>query len=242
MDLVRSMRRLGLGVALLLAPAALLADELVFTTEDYPPYNFHDEDGQLSGISTDVLREAVERADVQASFRLLPWARAYAAAQQQAGACVYSTGRTEEREPLFEWVGPLSDNDWAAFTHPDADVQAESVGDLHMLRVGGFRGDATSAYLESRGVDIDYVSHDALNARRLEAGRIDVWVTGSRVAPWLAQREGTGPVDQQFVFREVDLYLACHPDTDAQILARLRSALQAMEADGTTERIRGRYR
>lgn len=227
---------------LLWAPMALLAEELVLTTEDYPPYNFQDEDGGLSGISTDVLREALERAEIEASFRLLPWARAYAAAQQRPGACVYSTGRTPEREPLFEWVGPLSDNDWAAFSHPDADVEAESVGDLHMLRVGGFRGDATSAYLESRGVDIDYVSHDALNARRLQAGRIDVWVTGSRVAPWLARREGTGPVEQRFVFREVDLYLACHPDTDPDTLARLRSALQAMEADGATEEIRDHYR
>jgi len=221
--------------------AALATEPLVFNTEDYPPFNYERPSGRVSGISTEILREAAERAEVDATFRMQPWARSYAMAQRQAGHCVYSTSRTDEREDAFTWVGPLADNDWAVFARPDADIQINDLDDLHDYRVGGFRDDATTQYLESRGIDVATVSRDSVNARLLSVGRIDLWATGGRVAPWLAEREGAGEVEALHVFRQVDLYLACHPDTPAAALEALQEALDEMRADGAMQSIRDDY-
>lgn len=236
-DVMRS----ATALLILAGGAALASEPLVFNTEDYPPFNYERPSGRVSGISTEILREAAERADLEVTFRLQPWARSYAVTQRQPGHCVYSTSRTEAREDAFAWVGPVADNDWAVFARADSDIRINSLDDLHDYRVGGFRDDATAQYLESRGIDVAAVSRDSANARLLAVGRIDLWATGGRVAPWLAEREDAGAVKPLFVFREVDLYLACHPDTPAATLEALQGALDEMRSDGAMQSIRDEF-
>ena len=71
-----------------------------------------DADGKVVGIATDKVRAAFERAGLPYTIELLPWKRAYAAAYQRPDACVYSTARTPERDPLFKWVGPTDSAEW----------------------------------------------------------------------------------------------------------------------------------
>lgn len=220
-------------LALTLSPGlSVQADTLTLTTENYPPFNFETESGEIDGISVRVMRTLLEESGIEAEMRLLPWSRAYALARSRAGTCVFSTTRTPERETLFEWVGPLVDNQWHAFTLEDSDVQAGHLEDLHDYRVGGYRDDATALYVESQGIPVDTAPNDRLNARKLAAGRIDVWVSGEYLAPWYARQEGVGPLRSLFAFNDTVMSLACHPDTDRDLLDQLQERLDAMRQDG----------
>ncbi|MGQ4878142.1 substrate-binding periplasmic protein [Billgrantia sp. LNSP4103-1] len=202
----------------------ILGGTIAFNTEEYPPYNYADADGSITGSSTELLRTALGAAELNAEFRLLPWARAYTEAQLRERHCVYSTTRTFERESLFTWVGPLTSSTWAAFALEDADIEADSLDDLAGLRVGSFREDAVGQHAASQGVPIVVASAERENIGRLRAGLIDAWVTGEETARFLAAEAGLS-LRRLFAFNEVDLYLACHPSVSNQFTTRLQAAL-----------------
>ncbi|MCG6659701.1 transporter substrate-binding domain-containing protein [Halomonas campisalis] len=205
-------------------------DTTVFNTEEYPPFNFLNADGEVDGHSTQLLRATLEEAGLSATFRLLPWARAYTEARLRDNHCVYSTTRTEEREPHFTWIGPLATSHWAAFTLADSDLHLDSLDELEGLRVGSFREDAVGQFVEQQGLPVMVAAAEHENIARLEARLIDVWVTGEQTARHLAA-DADIALRRQFHFREVDLYLACHPSVSASFVARLRAAL-ATRLDG----------
>ncbi len=224
------------GTALLAAAAflaaPLAADTLTLTTESYPPFNFETESGELDGISIRVMDQLLEAAGVDAEIRLLPWSRAYAEAQSVPGTCVFSTTRTQEREDLFTWVGPLVENQWHAFVLEGSDVNASSLAELERYRVGGYRDDAVALHVERQGIPVDTAPNDRLNARKLAANRIDVWVSGEHLAPWYARLEGIGELESLFAFNDTVMSLACHPETERGPLDRMQEELDAMRADG----------
>lgn len=223
---------MGVLAAGMLLAAPLVADSLTLTTESYPPFNFETESGELDGISIRVMDALLDVAQVDAEIRLLPWSRAYAEAESDPGTCVFSTTRTSEREDLFTWVGPLVENQWHAFVLADAEVNAESLEDLDLYRVGGYRDDAVALYVEAQGIPVDTAPNDRLNARKLAASRIDVWVSGEHLAPWYARQEGIGELRSLFAFNDTVMSLACHPDTERAPLDRMQEELDAMRADG----------
>ena len=106
------MKKLFFTVIFLCMATSLLAqtvDDLIFVTEEYPPFNFT-ADGKRQGIATDTLVEMLKLAgsnQTRADIAFLPWARAYNLAVNKQNVLLYSTTRTEAREKLFKWVGPI---------------------------------------------------------------------------------------------------------------------------------------
>lgn len=226
----------GFGLALTLATTPALA--LDITTEINPPFNYQ-EGTSIAGISTEILLEMGRRADVPMQLQLLPWARAYQSALSLPDTCVYSTVRLPERETLFKWIGPLSTNKWALFAKSDFNKKIQTIEDAKAYRIGGVTMDAKAAYLKSIGFPhIDLVGDDHLNRAKLLAGRIDLWISGLYKTETSSNRNGIKPV---LVVREVEYYLACHPDTSEPTLSALRRALQAMHKEGFVKAVTERY-
>ncbi len=233
----------GVVLACLLCATAssARADGLILTTEDYPPFNFS-RDGAVAGLSTDLLRHVLERAEVPGQFALYPWLRAYGAAQNDTDTCVYSTTRTPQREPLFKWVGPLVYNDWVLFAPPDSQAAPTALEDVRNAVIGGYQGDATAVYLRDQGFRVDDVTSDRLNPRKLLSGRIDYWATGRLSGEFLARQEGVTGLQAVLTFKHVPLYLACNKTVSDQTIGRLNDALRALTDEGVTDRIAKAYR
>ena len=90
----------------LLSITAGLAQELTVISEDNPPFNFI-KDGVFTGSATEVVREIMRRLDLPTEIQVLTWARGYQLALSQPNVVLFSTARTQEREHLFHWVGPI---------------------------------------------------------------------------------------------------------------------------------------
>ena len=221
------MLRSLLLIALLLLPTAPAFSEILVTTEEYPPYNMTVR-GEVVGIATALVRAMFARAGIPYRIEVLPWNRAYQEALATPDSCVYSTTETGERKPLFEWVGPLVTNDWVLFARSDARplTRLEEVGDKI---VGGYSGDAAALYLAARGYKVDAAREDGLNPAKLINGRIDYWVSGSELGPYLARQQGIADIRPVLTFKTVALSLACNRGTDPQVLARLRQALAGLK-------------
>jgi polar amino acid transport system substrate-binding protein len=186
------------------------------------------------------LRKAFEKSGIQYNISLFPWTRAYDMATNTANTCVYSTTRTDEREPLFKWVGPLVRNDWVLFGRADS-PKLTSLNDAKPYTVGGYQGDALSIYLKSQGIKVDEANADHLNPQKLMAKRIDFWATGAALGPYLAAREGVTGLVPVLSFRETQMYLACNKAVPDDVIAKLNTAVKQLTDDGTLAAITKSY-
>ena len=224
-----------------LGGVAVRANDLTIATEDYPPFNFP-MGRSVGGLSTDILRKALDRAQIAATITLYPWLRAYGSAQDDANACVYSTTRTELRENLFKWVGPISHNNWVLFARADNPAVVTSLDDVRGAVIGGYQGDATALYLRGKGLTVDTAPSDRLNPRKLLNGRIDYWATGQWSGGVIAVEEGARGLKVALVIKDVPLYLACNKAVSDSLIDRLNRAVQSLRDEGVIARLDQDYR
>jgi polar amino acid transport system substrate-binding protein len=223
-------------VTLLLLPQAAFA--VNFLTEENPPLNFS-RGGQVAGVSTDVVRELAKRAGLPAEFSIQPWTSAYARTQEAADTCIYSTVRNNEREKLFQWVGPIGRGDWSLIGRAGFPDKVKRLDELKSYRVGVVN-DARVAYLRSRGFNNLVIAERNVELAAMltgdasQLGRIDLWMTQSMGAAEIAKQAGVN--DAKMVFSGVmsqDYWLACNPRMTGETVQALSQALTEMRKDGS---------
>lgn len=224
-----------------LALASAQAGALTLTTEDYPPFNFSTDGGKtMTGSASDVMNEVLKRTGIKATISLYPWERAYKSALDDKDTCVFSATRTEAREKLFKWVGPLAADSWTLYAKPDSTITAKSLDDVKQYTIGGYQGDAKAIFLKGKGLKVDETMKDEQNVKKLEAGRIDLWAASSSVGPWVAKNNNV-KIKPVVSFQDVQLYAACNlamPDAD---IAKMNEAVKAIKADGTLDKFTKAY-
>lgn len=231
------------------ATAAISAERLYIFTENYPPYNAsesgkgfaHSED-DITGICSDMVKAMLSRVDYDYVMKMRAWSYAYDWVQGRENHGLFCTARTDAREGLFQWVGPLASIKWTLFAAPDSDITLDSLDDARELQIAGYKGDVMSEYLVEEGFDVAMGISGDVNTRRLMLGQADLWVTDGLVGPLVAEEEhditGLKPV---LVFRETPMYLALSKNTDPAIVADLQQALDAARAEGELADIAARY-
>lgn len=217
-------------------------------TEDYPPYNYI-EDGQLRGISVDIVVEMFSRIQSghsRSAIELLPWARGYNLTLQRAGHGLFSTTRTTDREDLFKWVGPFVPTVVGLVAHKDRHLNVESLDELFRLRIGVVKDDVGQLLLKSVGFPEDrmevVLSNDQ-NYRKLIAGRLDAIAYETEVAKWGLMSMNVEPESYEVVheLKRSELYLALHRNTPDAIVMQLQGAFDSIVADGTYNAIVNQY-
>jgi len=229
-----------LCVGLLLSSSAW-ADSLILTTEDAPPFNYSTDSGKtIVGSATEVVRELFKRAEIDYTLKMYPWVRAIEMAHYDKNTCVYSTTRTEEREKSFLWVGPVAPNDWVLFAKADSPITLDSLEAARAFKIGGYRGDAITLYLQGQKFPIDEAGNDEQSVQKLNAGRIDLWATGISAGPFVSAKMKV-KVKPLLNFKKTELYLACNTSVATETIDKLNATLQAMVKDGTIDTINKKY-
>jgi polar amino acid transport system substrate-binding protein len=213
----------------LVAATGASAASLQVVTENNPPFNFQ-EGKDVMGTSTAAVRDLLARAGVDAKFYVLKWNDAYSRTQKNANTCIYSTVRVENREKLFKWYGPIGTDAWALYALPSFDKTLSGVADARFYRIGGVKNDAKVDFLRGEGASsIREAERDADNPVRLakpknDPDAIDLWITTQATARETAAKAGVRELKEVLVVKKHDLYLACNPRTDKDILEKLDAA------------------
>mgnify|MGYP006277011937 CR=1 FL=1 len=230
-----------LATALLVATALFATNTLAdlkdydIMTETYPPYNFK-KSGQLQGIGVEILLAASEKGNLGVSrsdIRLLPWARGYENVQNQQQSMLFSTTRTEAREDLFKWAGPITETRIALIAKKGSDLSFNSASDYAYPTIAVVRDDVAESLVRDKGAtdgNLDISARPEPAMRKLAAGRVDAWAYEENVAYWLLNSEGhnTDGFEVVDVLSESELYYAFHPDTPDQVVDSLQKAIDAL--------------
>ncbi|WP_322978958.1 ABC transporter substrate-binding protein [Pseudomonas sp. C11] len=232
-----------------LARAELPADyKVVLLTENFPPFNMAVDDknfardDSIDGISADIVREMFKRAGIGYTLTLrFPWDRLYRLTLEKPNYGLFSTTYTEERKPLFKWVGPIAKTGWVLLAAPGSDIKVSSLKDAAKYRIGAYKNDAVSQSLESQGLAPINALRDQENVKKLVRGQIDLWATTDPVGRYLAKQEDVTGLNTVLRFKDAELYLALNKDTPDEVVQRLQKALDSMRDEGFIEEVTNNY-
>ncbi|WP_369600067.1 transporter substrate-binding domain-containing protein [Hahella sp. SMD15-11] len=244
-------RYLLLALSLLASTVALAAskeDKLYLYTESFPPYNMsttgkvfeHHADG-ISGLCTDMLKAILAEAKVPYSMKLRNWDYSYDKALKKKNHGVFCTTYTEDRAPLFKWIGPLAENEWTVFAPPGSTLRLSKLEDAKGMTIGGYKGDVMTEYLLKRGYTVSQLDSDDLNPKRLVLGQIDLWIADRLAGPYFAAQQDIEDLVPVFSFNKTELFLALNPQTDDALVQKLKAAYDRIRKNGMFDSIRTKY-
>lgn len=214
-------------------------------TEDLPPFNYAGADGKAAGQSTEVVNAILSRLNQTATIEILPWSEGYAAALKGPKVALYSTGRTEEREHLFKWVGPVSAYDFTFYKRNGSAIELYSVEAAGKTgTIGVVSEDARHQFLKQNAItNVVTCNTDAECLRLLLDNKTDLWFGSTVNAPSVTAKAGVSPlsVTKVYTVRTVPMYIAFSKDTPDHVITEWQEALDTMKRDGTYDAIRKKY-
>ncbi|MGB1238689.1 MAG: substrate-binding periplasmic protein [Pseudomonadales bacterium] len=216
--------------------AQTLQDTLVLT-EEYPPYNYLDEQGNLQGIAVDLLERAYRQGGVsfdRTHIRVQPWPRSYRQVQKGSNVMLFSMTRTPAREALFQWAGPISKTKVVLLAKRGRGIKIDTVDDLSGYVIGGIHNDIGVILVHellNYKAEVLTTPHASSLAKMLHLKRIDLWAYEENAAKLFIQRSGFDPENYEAVYTlsESELYYAFSLNTPASTVEQLQRALDSLK-------------
>ncbi|MFI8480112.1 substrate-binding periplasmic protein [Pseudomonas sp. NPDC078700] len=223
------------------------AEEYQIVTEEWAPYNYQ-EDNQLAGIATEIVQAIMAVTGDDFKMVVLPSMRATYELRHRPKTIMYSMFRTEERDPLYKWVGPIAQESIHAYQLSNTAQPVNSLAQLMRApQITTRHAGLVPQVLKSRGFNnLDRSASTTLQLyRMLLAGRTDIIIgdTDAGVAYYsrhlniAAGRLRKVPVE---LYR-ASLYIAFSLDCDDDLVAAWARALEHLRNTGAIDRIQRRY-
>lgn len=102
-------------------------------SDNYPPYNYDDANGQPTGIDVDLAKEAFRRMGYQATFVTIDWEKKKELVESGAIDCIWGSFSIDGREDQYNWTQPYMYSRQVVAVRPDSDI--DSLADLAGKRV-----------------------------------------------------------------------------------------------------------
>lgn len=209
-------------------------------TEDFVPFNYL-ENNEIQGYATEVVREAFKRADLKTQLTLWPWARAYSAALNKKKHYVFSTSRSEDREKLFKWVGPIAkDSVYLAALSTSKLSAANDYRSFKKHSVGGQFDDYPIQVLQKEGFKISIYRNEDERMETFKKGRIDLDIVTDGSQRTYEKRWNIKYKRLSFMYA-TDYWMAFHISTPDVVIDALNRSLQEMKKDGSTQKFADKY-
>jgi ABC-type amino acid transport substrate-binding protein len=215
--------------------------------EDYPPYNYIDESGRLTGIFTDILLRVYDELELKLAvedIQVVPWAQLYYQLENHPEFAGFSMVNTVEREKEFTLINaPI-------FTKISIMVLSEKQKELKSapheeLTIAVVRADIGKQLLDTRGIKAkQVVTTSAFNMLKLLLhNRVDAIAYEEEVALFQMnklslQRKRIVPI--YFLDESYSAFIF-HKDTPEKVSQLFSEALERLHERGKIEKIRNKY-
>ncbi|WDE03724.1 transporter substrate-binding domain-containing protein [Thalassomonas viridans] len=219
-------------------------------TELMPPYQLIDSNNRIAGINIEILRLLLASEGIEHRLELMPWTRAYKAAQANKSGGVISTALTRSRFDKFKWVGPFpasSDGVYLFRRSEEDHIVINTYEDIKKYSLGYVRLGIYEEIFRSKGLTeqqlLGFASSNE-SYKMLFNGKIDL-ALGSEItiADSLAIH-GFPPDHVVKVFQIKDIggnYLALNRQVPDELVGRLNLRLKQMRHSRQVRDIINKY-
>ena len=220
--------------------------QIIVGSDTYPPYIYLNNDGIPAGIDVEIATEAFRRMGYAARFETIDWEQKTTLVESGALDCIWGCFSMDGREEAYRWAGPYMVSRQVVAV--DADSSIQTLGDLAGKTIAvQSTGKPEEIFLSGsdprvpQGVDVLSIENRSVQYAMLACGYVD----------GIAAHE-TGILqygkDNSVEFRILEepllvtgLGIAFAKNDTRGLDSQLTDTLAQMRADGTLERIVGRY-
>jgi polar amino acid transport system substrate-binding protein len=240
---------LPLIVAMLAAPAwaATPLAGLHYLSEEYRPYNYLDETGQPAGLAVELLQRVWQQtATSPQPIAIMPWARGYYLLTQKPNVVLFSTARTEARDPLFKWACPIGYAEIVLLGLTRRAITINKLEDAQQYNIGAVRADVGEQLLLNNGFDEQKVmSANRLGQaiKMLDSGRVDLVSTNKTTVMSLLSSPGADPARYQvrWVLSSEQFCYAFSQGVDDAVVKTFQNGLTQVLASSEFQQIQRKY-
>lgn len=227
---------------------SVYADKISIVTEDLPPLNYK-KNGEITGITTDIVKEILKRTKTAAKINLYTWRRAYLLAKSKKNILIYSIAKTQDRVEFFKWIGPVISWTLCVYSLKDrTDIVINKINDAKKYKLGVIKNDAIAEGLIKYGFvvgkNLVYSRDDVINLKNLFARRIDLVAKNDFFMETKIKKLGYDINKIKKVFTvptKFNFYLAFNKNTSDKIVKKFEKAFEEIMKDGTYTKIINSY-
>ena len=222
------------GILLITAcTSPVQTNKLRVMTEEYPPFNYTDAQGNLVGSSTEIVKSIINKLGENITIEVSPWAKAYETLLVEPDTALYSMARTPERENLFMWVGPIGSYENWLYAKKGSNVRVSSLDDAKTVKgIAVVKDEAGQQKLAQQGfINFVYTDSTADGLKKLVAGQADLWLGTGADVELVAKKAGVNPADMEAVVfvHKVDLYIAFNKNTPYATVQTWQMSLDSLK-------------
>lgn len=218
------------------------APTVTLATLNWEPYvNEEVVDG---GFTTEIVRQAFERAGYQVDITYMPWIRVLSEVENGAFDAMYPAYYSESRSRVYALSTPIASGPLVLCKLADRPLRYRSLEDLKPFRIGVVRGYVNTADFDNAHyLDKRIVNSDKQNLLKVLTGRIDLAVVDMYTAQQIidtAIPQAKGKLDFMKPPLEVKpLYVGFSKNRDGyrQRLEAFNQALREMINEGLVQKI-----
>lgn len=221
------------------------AQELSLYCEEDKPLQFYNAQGKLTGFTVEIVEEIQKRIGGKDPIQVVPWSRGVEMLNRNANTMLFTMARTPERDPQYQWIGPISSISYGLYARANSDIKIDSLDDARKIGlIGVYRNDIRDQTLTRLGFNnLDRANSNISSFKKLMIGRIAVYADSKMGVASLAKSAGYQMSDVKMVFHLFDsqLYIAVSKDTNKNIVSRWNEALEEMKKDKSFQRLQKKY-
>lgn len=205
----------------------------------YPPFNYQDESGQLTGFEVDFANAVAKQLGVKAEFQPTKWDGILAALEsKRLDVVINQVTISEERKRKYDFSAPYTVSGIQALTRKaDAD-SIKSPADLAGKKVGVGLGTNYEQWLNENvpQADIRTYDDDPTKFQDLNVGRIDVILVDRLAAFEMVEKTGDRLAVAGDAFSRQESGIALRKG-NPRLLAAIDAAIAKLRADGTLKQL-----
>lgn len=211
------------------------ADPIRLLGFDTPPMSSVSEGKKLSGPGYDFVADLFKAADLPFVAEGLPISRVFPALDEGNSVVVFLV-RNPAREEKYVWLGDIVPDDGFAFMTRVGDAPILSFEQAKTLKTIAALGTAAPAQiLRNNGLtSIDETASEALNLKKLAAGRVDAWFSGAIIARHIIKADAEAAKSVVIGPKLVPspYWIAGSKTLPADVVAKLQQAFVATKTNG----------
>lgn len=222
-------------VLLLVLCQPVAAEHYSVLTEQLAPVHF-EEDGEVKGIATEIVQAIFKEANLAPKIEVFPWKRAYAIALKEKNTFIYTINRTEKRENLFKWIGPILSKETNLYKLKSrTDIQIKSIDDVKNYTTAVILGHSLTTKLLTHGFtegkELITTTDKKQQIKLLLKGNADL-VTGNQYTIYnslKAAGHSMEDVEPVFLITKQGYYLGANKNTDDALINQLEEANEKIQ-------------
>ena len=218
----------------------------VFTEELHPLA--YTEKEVNKGITIDITKALFKEAGLDHNIYSFPWARSYHLVQQEKNSFVVPIIRSQKREKLFHWIGPLiSFKSYFYKLKKRKEINLQSWDELKHYRIGVVNQynshQLLLQYDKDKEIFIDTANSKSSNLKKLIHGRVDLIPSLPFTMQKTVLSEGLTMdiLEATIPMKENDYYLGVNLKTDPQMINKLEQSLKKLQETGALLKILEKY-